>query len=205
MIWISRRKPPAVSPNASVSPVTIMMMTATIFATGPGTDSHTCCSGSSHGIPEPAAFAVAARAMPSMVAAAAVTILFGWRTRDRRMSFSLIVGGEVADGVVPIWIETGDARDRVHAAREATTGNEDDHVDGFGDQAPRDGDDAFLNQLFEPIECGDRAIGMDRRDAAWMPGVPAFKHVERTPHEIGRAHVCTPVTNAPIVCRLLLE
>src|SRR3546814_4703705 len=23
--------------------------------------------------------------------------------------------------------------------------------------------------------------------------------------EIGRAHVCTPVTNAPIVCRLLLE
>src|SRR3546814_9365585 len=24
-------------------------------------------------------------------------------------------------------------------------------------------------------------------------------------HEIGRAHVCTPVTNAHIVCRLLLE
>src|SRR3546814_9650893 len=23
--------------------------------------------------------------------------------------------------------------------------------------------------------------------------------------EIGRAHVCTPVTNAPLVCRLLLE
>src|SRR3546814_3128200 len=46
MIWISRRKPPAVSPNASGSPVTIMMMTATIFATGPWTDSNTCCSGS---------------------------------------------------------------------------------------------------------------------------------------------------------------
>src|SRR3546814_18368697 len=39
MIWISRRNPPAVSPNASVSPVTMMMITATIFATGPWTDS----------------------------------------------------------------------------------------------------------------------------------------------------------------------
>src|SRR3546814_43640 len=55
MIWISRRNPPAVSPNASVSPVTMMMITATIFATGPWTDSKTCWSGSSHGIPEPAA------------------------------------------------------------------------------------------------------------------------------------------------------
>ena len=34
-IWIRRRKPPAVSPNASVRPVTMMMITATIFATGP--------------------------------------------------------------------------------------------------------------------------------------------------------------------------
>src|SRR3546814_10617549 len=32
----------------------------------------------------------------------------------------------------------------------------------------------------------------------WHPGFP---HVE----EIGRAHVCTPVTNAHLVCRLLLE
>jgi hypothetical protein len=29
------RKPPPVSPKASVSPVVMMMMTATIFATGP--------------------------------------------------------------------------------------------------------------------------------------------------------------------------
>src|SRR5690606_36307133 len=34
-IWISRRKPPLVSPNASVRPVTMMMMTAMILATGP--------------------------------------------------------------------------------------------------------------------------------------------------------------------------
>src|SRR3546814_18355230 len=39
MIWMSRRKPPAVSPNASVRPVTLMMNTALIFATGPCTES----------------------------------------------------------------------------------------------------------------------------------------------------------------------
>ena len=37
-IWMSLRKPPDESPNASVSPVTTMMMTAIIFATGPSTD-----------------------------------------------------------------------------------------------------------------------------------------------------------------------
>src|ERR1700733_10731571 len=34
-IWISLRNPPAVSPNAKVKPVTMIMMTATILATGP--------------------------------------------------------------------------------------------------------------------------------------------------------------------------
>src|SRR3546814_19441297 len=53
MIWISRRKPPAVSPNASGSPVTIMMLPATIFATGPWTDSNTCCTDSPTAIPTP--------------------------------------------------------------------------------------------------------------------------------------------------------
>src|SRR5690348_9907947 len=37
-IWISLRKPPEVSPNASDSPVVMMMMTAMILATGPSTD-----------------------------------------------------------------------------------------------------------------------------------------------------------------------
>ena len=37
-IWISRRKPPLVSPNARVRPVTMMMMTAMILATGPSMD-----------------------------------------------------------------------------------------------------------------------------------------------------------------------
>src|SRR3546814_18008219 len=34
-IWISRRNPPAVSPKAKVKPVTMMMITAMIRATGP--------------------------------------------------------------------------------------------------------------------------------------------------------------------------
>src|SRR3984957_4154262 len=37
-IWMSLRKPPEVSPNAGESPLTMMMMTAMIFATGPSTD-----------------------------------------------------------------------------------------------------------------------------------------------------------------------
>src|SRR5690606_38131361 len=54
-IWISRRKPPPVSPKASVRPVTMMMITATIFATGPSTDSRMDCSGASQGMEEPEA------------------------------------------------------------------------------------------------------------------------------------------------------
>src|SRR3546814_5381624 len=46
----------------------------------------------------------------------------------------------------------------------------------------------------------------DERDADGEP-TPGLRD-ERRPHpgeEIGRAHVCTPVTNAHLVCRLLLE
>src|SRR3546814_8868038 len=35
---------------------------------------------------------------------------------------------------------------------------------------------------------------------AWL-----FDNERDQPDQIGRAHVCTPVTNAPLVCRLLLE
>src|SRR5579883_2901439 len=54
-IWINLRKPPDVSPNASDSPVTIMMMTAMILATGPSTDCRIWLRGCSHGMLEPAA------------------------------------------------------------------------------------------------------------------------------------------------------
>src|SRR3546814_6111881 len=45
-------------------------------------------------------------------------------------------------------------------------------------------------------------------DAGVDPGAGGeFPMREQVQHamEIGRAHVCTPVTNAPLVCRLLLE
>src|ERR1700724_2209533 len=54
-IWITLRKPPDVSPNASDSPVTMMMITAMILATGPSTDCNIWLSGCSHGMLEPAA------------------------------------------------------------------------------------------------------------------------------------------------------
>jgi hypothetical protein len=41
-IWIRRRNPPAVSPKASVKPVTMMMITATILETGPSIDCRIC-------------------------------------------------------------------------------------------------------------------------------------------------------------------
>src|SRR5258707_659655 len=67
-IWISRRKPPEVSPNASVRPVTMMMMTAMILATGPSTDCRIWFNGCSHGMLEPAACAGAPGNMASIVA-----------------------------------------------------------------------------------------------------------------------------------------
>src|SRR5882724_2311242 len=67
-IWISRRKPPEVSPNASVRPVTMMMMTAMILATGPSTDCRIWFNGCSHGMLELAACAGAPGNMASIVA-----------------------------------------------------------------------------------------------------------------------------------------
>src|SRR5579884_2532975 len=54
-IWISRRKPPEVSPNARVRPVTMMMITEMTLATGPWIESRICVRGCSHGMLEPAA------------------------------------------------------------------------------------------------------------------------------------------------------
>src|SRR3546814_14545908 len=54
-IWIRRRKPPAVSPNARVRPVTMMIITATIFATGHCTDYRPCWIGSPPAKPDPSA------------------------------------------------------------------------------------------------------------------------------------------------------
>ena len=56
-ICTNLRNPPDVSPKASDRPVTVMMITETIFATGPCTDWRMELSGVSHGMFEPAAYA----------------------------------------------------------------------------------------------------------------------------------------------------
>ncbi len=71
-IWMSRRNPPLVSPNASVRPVTMMMITAMILATGPSIDWRMDCSGASQGIEEPDAWAAGARRKLRVSAVAAV-------------------------------------------------------------------------------------------------------------------------------------
>src|SRR5690606_5605132 len=74
-IWIRRRKPPLVSPNARVRPVTMMMMTAMILATGPSMDWRICCKGCSHGIDEPDAWAAEASTRLTATVDAAVARL----------------------------------------------------------------------------------------------------------------------------------
>src|SRR5690606_40766203 len=54
-IWISRRAPHDVSPKARVRPVTLMIITAMILATGPSIDSRMDWSGASHGMEVPPA------------------------------------------------------------------------------------------------------------------------------------------------------
>src|SRR5689334_25002951 len=71
--WTILRNPPEVSPKASDMPVTVMMMTATIFATGPCTDSRTRSSGASQGMPEPAACAAVTLSSTQADAAPSVT------------------------------------------------------------------------------------------------------------------------------------
>src|SRR5665213_2059297 len=81
-IWISRRKPPLVSPKASESPVTMMTITAMILATGPCTESRIDCRGASHGMFEPAACADRLNG-PQMSAAATATAKVRGLTENR--------------------------------------------------------------------------------------------------------------------------
>src|SRR3546814_562739 len=149
IFWISRRKPPLVSPKASVRPVMMMMITATILATGPWTDSSTCSSGCSQGMPEPAACAVP---QSSSVAAAAPAsdrrkhFVEAWgagRDVDGHMVVAPCrwskggggmkpMGCEVGDGVIAVGIEAGDLGDRLDAAARAAALDEDDEIDQIG-------------------------------------------------------------------------
>src|SRR3546814_5378591 len=77
----------------------------------------------------------------------------------------------------------------------------------LGEAGPRD--PACLRAW---AENRNRFLAPGARPAERLPEMPpahgdsALPPLERTDRpEIGRAHVCTPVTNAQLVCRLLLE
>src|SRR5438874_6681161 len=59
-----------------------------------------------------------------------------------------------------------------------------DHVDGFGDQGARDGDNGFLNQLLQPTQGTDGRSRMQGADTAGMAGAPGLQQVEG----LGAAH-----------------
>src|SRR5450631_2671776 len=84
MIWMSRRKPPDVSPKASVRPVVMMMITAMIFATGPSTDCRTCCSGCSQGMFEPAARAESVTSKGKETDSSVVTMIWVQSRSERK-------------------------------------------------------------------------------------------------------------------------
>src|SRR3546814_9394125 len=60
------------------------------------------------------------------------------------------------------------------------------------------------DRAFQPPKKHFRSDNIDsqRGEAEWDGGNLYFNP---TGYEIGRAHVCTPVTNAQLVCRLLFE
>src|SRR5262245_35931488 len=81
-ICMRRRKPPAMSPKASVRPVTMMMITAMILETGPSIDCRICWSGCSQGMFDPAA---KAGMVGTMIKVATANMLRWSRTNGRIM------------------------------------------------------------------------------------------------------------------------
>ena len=72
-----------------------------------------------------------------------------------------------------------DAQNAGETARLAAPFDEGDEVDALGDQLPGHDRDRFLNETFDPVKRGERAIGVYGRDAAGMAGIPGLEHVER--------------------------
>src|SRR3546814_5616138 len=76
---------------------------------------------------------------------------------------------------------SGHFGDALDLAANASSRNEHYEIDGLGDQAPGNGDDIFRNELFDTVQRGPRAVGMDGGDAAGMAGIPGLEHVEGFP------------------------
>src|SRR3546814_7727431 len=81
------------------------------------------------------------------------------------------------------------------------------HMDGIGGAGiEQDHTEFIAAQSAQNISMPDRSLHIFRKgDKSPVPRAMSQLVVKRLEIEIGRAHVRTPVTNAHIVCRLLLE
>ncbi len=87
-------------------------------------------------------------------------------------------GEEVGDDVVAASVEAGDFGDGLDTLRWTAAFDEDQDVDRLGDQAVRHRDHGFLDELFEPIQCGLSRARVQSGDPAGMAGVLRLQHVE---------------------------
>ena len=87
--------------------------------------------------------------------------------------------------IVALGGETRDACEVREAAVGATPLKDGEDIDGLRDERSRDGDDGFLNELFEAAQRADGGARMDRTDPAGMAGAPGFEEIER----FGTAHL----------------
>src|SRR3546814_2238346 len=96
------------------------------------------------------------------------------------------------------------------AALSAGTGSSDFRFDGRNDRAEVDSKYLAAHATYGSGEGLRGTVGISY---AWhdidtrrgIGGAPLAQTPTSKRDEIGRAHVCTPVTNAHLVCRLLLE
>ena len=76
-------------------------------------------------------------------------------------------------------IEAGDESEFGEAAFAAAAAQHRDEIDGLGDQRLGDGDDGFLDELFEAADRAERRAGVDGADPAGMAGAPGLEQVQR--------------------------
>jgi len=83
------------------------------------------------------------------------------------------------DAVVAIGAEAFDAGELGKTTGGTASRQHRHEIDGLRDQNARDGDDGFLDELFETAQRADRRARMDCPDAARMPSAPSFQEIQR--------------------------
>src|SRR3546814_5426006 len=106
--------------------------------------------------------------------------------------------------LVAVKLQQGQRHRVEYLAQLATTGV-DEQADGGHERWQNPDDRPRLLHRYRA-----RALGIKHQPDGIGPGLHRRQRVldagdPATLAEIGRAHVCTPVTNAPLVCRLLPE